>query len=373
MTMRHRVAVAAVAAVVGVAAIVVILIIVGLDQGIGDGGAATSATVTPLDVAVDSAGNLYIADLGRRIRKVTPDGDISTIVAGDCTDDGMINISHVAVDGEGNAFFPSGELLCRMAVDGTITVVAGKPNPSKRFGMPMSPCQGIETGNLRGRATDIEVCPDAVVLDAVGNAYFVDESNFGHRLVRMVTEAGDMSTLELGGSRPSCIDGVGATAVPDPTALAMDEEGNLFVVDYAGCQVLKVDADGTITVVAGSGMWGSSGDGGLAVDAAIVPRALAIDTEGNVYIVDDLGHLVRKVSPDGIISKVAGNGSLAFSGDGGQALAAAMYPRGIAVDRAGNLYIADYANRVLKVSPDGIVSTVAGDGSVQEPPCGDSC
>ena len=166
--------------------------------------------------------------------------------------------------------------------------------------------------------------------------------------------------------RPGCLDG--ESGLVDPYALAIDEEGNLYVSDYAGCQVLKVEVDGTTTVVAGSGGRGSSGDGGLAVDAGIVPSALAVDTEGNVYITDYLGHRVRRVSPDGIISTVAGNGSNAFSGDGGQAVAAGMDPLEIAVDSVGNLYISDLNDRVRKVSPDGIVSTVAGNGSIQATP-----
>lgn len=356
--MRRRVTFA-IAAAIGVAAIVAI-VVVRRDHGIGDGGPATSATVSPTDVAVDSAGNLYIADVGERIRKVTPDGVISTIAGDDRRDNGdVVGIFDVAVDAEGNAVFSDGGRLRRVAVDGTIATIAG----TAEF------CPG-RYGQLRGQATAIEVCPDDVVIDAAGNSYFVDNSDINQSHVRMVTGAGDISTLDLALRRLDCIGsdfGGGIVGPVQPYALAIDDAGSLYVSDYPACQVLKVDADGTTTVVAGSGRRDSSGDGGPAVDAGIVPSALAVDSEGNVYITDYLGHRVRRVSTAGVISTVAGNGSTEFSGDGGQAVAAGMSPQGIAVDRAGNLYIAD-DNRVRKVSTEGIVSTVAGNGSIQRTP-----
>lgn len=338
----------AIASVTGVAVSVVMVVIVAVvvslirdDDGVGDGGPATSATVSPRDVAIDAAGNLYIVDSeSRGIRKVTPGGVISTIAADEVRSDGSFAFpSHVAVDGEGNALFSGGVGVRRMAVNG-ITTVAG--------------------------TADADYLVDDFVMDAAGNLYFIDFNANGSHVWR-VSGAGDVSTVDLAGPRRNCFDGkVGPVT---PVALAVDEHGNLYVADDEGCQALKVDADGTITVVAGSGGRGPSGDGGRAVDAAIVPSELAVDQGGNVYITDHFSHRVRRVSPDGIISTVAGNGSDAFSGDGGKAVDAGMNPWGIAVDGAGNLYIADLNNRVRKVSADGIVSTVAGDGSFHRTDC----
>lgn len=367
--MRRRVALAAVA-VVGVAAIVVSVVLVRRDHGLGDGGLATSATVEPSDVAVDSAGTLYIVDSYSRIRKVTPDGVISTIAGDDIPFNfDVVNISNVAVDAEGRAVFSDGGRLRRVGLDGTITTVAGRS--------VSCPLDHAET--RPGRATAIGVCPYDVITDAAGNSYFVDLNYNNQSHVLKVTEAGDISPLDRvrRRSRPDCLEGSGFdhrepgdVGPVQPDALAIDEAGNLYVSDYLACQVLKVSADGVITVVAGSGRSVSSGDGGPAVDAGIVPGALAVDRAGNVYIVDidttpGVGNRVRRVSPDGVISTVAGNGSSAFSGDGGQAVDAGMSAHGIAVDRAGNLYIAD-DTRVRRVSPDGVVSTVAGDGSIQK-------
>ena len=159
-----------------------------------------------------------------------------------------------------------------------------------------------------------------------------------------------------------------------PGGLALDGAGNLFIADIDNHRIRKVSADGIITTVVGNGVPGFSGDGGPALDAQLyLPAALAVDGKGNVFILDWgdtygpadapgvlAGNRVRRVSPDGMITTVAGNGLPGFSGDGGPATDAQLSrPGGIAADSAGNLFIADtYNQRIRKVSSDGIITTV---------------
>jgi len=148
--------------------------------------------------------------------------------------------------------------------------------------------------------------------------------------------------------------------------IVKDSSGNLYVSDAGHHRVRKVDAGtGIITTIAGNGSWGFSGDGALAISATLnTPQGLAIDGAGNLYIVDNGNNRIRKVTPAGVITTVAGNGAAEYSGDGDQAIYAGLNrPRGVVVDGSGNLFIADTTNhRVRKVDPSGTITTVAGNG-----------
>jgi hypothetical protein len=142
--------------------------------------------------------------------------------------------------------------------------------------------------------------------------------------------------------------------------------GNLFIADYGNHRVRKVTPGGVISTVAGNGTAGFSGDGGPATSARLYnPSGVAIDASGNLFIADLNNNRIRKVTPDGIISTVAGNGASGYGGDGGLATSAQLNgPSGIAVNAGGNLFIVDYGNHcVRKVTPDGVISTVMGDGT----------
>jgi sugar lactone lactonase YvrE len=150
-----------------------------------------------------------------------------------------------------------------------------------------------------------------------------------------------------------------------PFSVVVDAAGNLFIADAYNNRVRQVNPAGMISTVAGTGQAGFSGDGGPASKARLsLPSLMASDLAGNLFISEQNNQRVRKVSPDGLIATVAGTGKIGFSGDGGPATAAPLnWPRGLAVDAAGNLYIADHYNhRIRKVSPDGIITTVAGSG-----------
>ncbi|MEE8062232.1 MAG: HYR domain-containing protein, partial [Gemmatimonadales bacterium] len=152
-----------------------------------------------------------------------------------------------------------------------------------------------------------------------------------------------------------------------PTGVAVDASGNFYLAAQGLHRVFKVDINGTLTVVAGNGTRGFSGDGGPATTAALnSPFGVAVDAAGNLFIADVINNRIRKVDTSGIITTVAGNGTVGFSGDGGPATTAALaFPSGVAVDAAGNLFIADQINqRIRKVDTSGIITTVAGNGTL---------
>ncbi len=166
-------------------------------------------------------------------------------------------------------------------------------------------------------------------------------------------------------------DGQAATKtwIPGLSAIALDRNGNLYIFDVSSSKVRKVDSAGLISTVAGNGVPGFGGDGGPAVNAQLFGTnnsGIAIDGQDNLYISDGNNQRIRKVDANGIITTIAGNGSAGFSGDGGPAVQASFfYPEGIALDAQGSLYIADSSNnRIRKVTSDGIIRTVAGNGNV---------
>jgi sugar lactone lactonase YvrE len=152
-----------------------------------------------------------------------------------------------------------------------------------------------------------------------------------------------------------------------PIGLAVDALGNLYIADFDNQRVRRVSVDGIITTVAGTGQAGSSGDNGPAINARLnAPDYLVFDPAGNLFIAEDFGHRVRKVSPDGMITTVAGGGKpVSGVGDGGPATnASIVWPHGLALDREDNLFIAEAGReRVRRVSPDGTITTVAGTGT----------
>ena len=150
----------------------------------------------------------------------------------------------------------------------------------------------------------------------------------------------------------------------NPDRVAVDKQGNLYIADYSNYSVRKVGVDGTVSAVAGNGSFGYAGDGSSSGSQLSTIHDVAVDAAGNVYIADTLNSRVRMVNSAGTISTVAGNGSRGYDGDGGPAANATLYfPAGLALDSAGNLYIADYGNAtVRKVDRNGSISTVAGVG-----------
>jgi uncharacterized repeat protein (TIGR01451 family) len=328
----------------------------------GDGGAPTSAQLAdPQGVAADSSGNLYIADTGgARIRKVA--GGIITTLAGGAINDGGMAVfgffnqpSGVARDNAGNTYIADtgNDRVRKVTAAGAITTVAGT-------GAPGFAGDG-------GAATAARLyAPQGLALDAAGNLYIADTSNYR---VRKLDGAGNISTVAGNGSCCSTTgDGAAATGarIGQPYGLAVDSAGDLYISDINNNVIRKVNASGIITTVAGAGSYGYSGDGGPATRAKLDgPYGLAVDAAGSLYIADRYNNRVRKVDGSGNISTVAGDGTCCFGGDGGPATNAELCsPTGLAVDAAGNLYIADSCNeRIRRVDTGGTITTLAGNGS----------
>ena len=343
----------------------------------GDRGPATEANLGPVKgAALDPSGNLYVVDAGNcLIVKISPDGTL-TVVAGNgiqgfsgdggpATNASLSSPEDVAVDAAGKVFIADtlNRRIRQVSPDGIISTVAG----SGRFGF--SGDGGAATSASLGS-------PVGVTVDAAGNLFIADR--FNHR-IRQVSPVGIIRTYAGTGFHTGFIDGEGGdprddlgdggpatdASLLDAVAVAADAAGNLFIADRLNYRVRQVSPDGIIRTVAGKGISGFSGDGGLALDASLAnPQGVAIDAAGNLFIADAGNGRIRQVSPDGIIQTVAGRGEFGFSGDGGNATNASVNnPQGVAVDAAGNLFIADRDNnRVRQVSADGIIQTIAGNG-----------
>jgi len=187
-------------------------------------------------------------------------------------------------------------------------------------------------------------------------------------IAQFVCHAQTITRVAGGGDSNVLGDGGLATngSLAEPTSVAFDAAGNLYIADYMNNRIRKVDTNGVITTVAGNGTPDSTGDGGLATKAAIhLPWGVAVDGAGNIYFSERINSRVRRVNPLGIINTIAGTGSSGYFGDGGLARQAQLYnPTGLAVDGAGNLYIADTVNgRIRIVKTDGTIQTVAGKGA----------
>jgi hypothetical protein len=236
--------------------------------------------------------------------------------------------------------------------EGTITTIAGTGTPGN-------------TGD-GGPATSAQLnLPSDTVVSPSGTTYI---SDYNANVVRAVSPGGAISTVAGTGTAGYTGDNGPATSaeLDGPAGLALDGSGNLYIADYLNHVVREVSPSGTITTMAGTGTFDSSGDGGPATSATLRgPVSVAVDLSGNRYIADRASHDVRKVTPAGIISTFAGTGADATYGDGGPATAAAfLAPSAVATDRSGNLYIADSAAHVVrKVDPTGTINAFAGDGT----------
>jgi uncharacterized protein (TIGR03437 family) len=323
----------------------------GLYKAPTDGVPATISYLNqPRGVAVDAAGNIYIVDRdNNRVRKVGPTGIISTVagtgVRGFSGDGGpatsaLLNLpwGGIALDSSGNLYIADSDnsRVRKVSPAGIITTVAG--NGAWAF-----------SGD-GGPATSASVAqPWGVAVDTDGNLYIADLSN---QRIRRVSPSGIISTVAGNGTPGFSGDGGAATGalLSSPSAVAVDAAGNLYIADTNNQRVRRVRPDGIINTAAGNGVAAFSGDGGPATAASLSsPRGVTVDRVGALLIADTNNNRVRKVGPDGIITTVAGGSQ--YLGDGGISLNAFVsIPWGVAVDSAGNLYIADSSNdRIRKV------------------------
>ncbi len=329
----------------------------------GDGGPATAAQLnSPTGIAVDSSGNLYIADSANlRIRKVSG-SNISTVAgnglnsfSGDmwpATAAQMDAPQGVAVDASGNIYVAdtANNVVRRVGLDGIISRFAGTGVAG--FGGDNSAATGAQLNAPRG-----------VAVDAAGNVYIADTLNSRIRKVSggTITTVAGSGTPGFGGDDGAA----GSAQLNTPMGVAVDASGNLYIADLNNQRIRRVSAGGTITTVAGNGIQGYGGDGGPATAAPLnLPQSVAVDARGMLYIADSGNNRVRRVTADGTISTIAGNGQVGYSGDGGQAANAQLgNPSGVAVDVAGSVFVSDGGTRVRRILPGGVIDTIAGSGT----------
>jgi DNA-binding CsgD family transcriptional regulator/sugar lactone lactonase YvrE len=324
-----------------------------------DGGLATAtALVHPLAVAIGPGGETYIAE-GNRVREVRRDGRIVTLAgtgeAGYSGDDGQARLAQLnspqglAVDSGGNVYIADSLNHCirRVAGDGTIATVAGTGKAG-------------DSGD-NGPAIRAQLVLPVGVAIGFGDTLLIADT--GNNKVREVASNGVISTIAGTGEAGYRGDGGQATyaVLNAPTGLAFDAEGNLYIADSLNERVRKVDVNDVIVTAAGNGTAGFGGDAGPATDASLdlatnplggSGQGVAVDTQGNLYIADAQNHRVRRVDVRGTITTVAGTGQVGGAGDGGAAARAELnVPVGVAVDAYGAVYVADAEdNRVRRIA-----------------------
>jgi sugar lactone lactonase YvrE len=266
-----------------------------------DGPGTVATFSSPEGVAVDASGNIYVADYGNdKIRKITSTGVVSTLAG---------------IDAFGSD-------------DGPVATAT--------FNLPMD-----------------------VAVDASGNVYVADYNN---NKIRKITWSGIVSTLAGSGVQGST-DGTGAAATFHlPTGVAVDASGNVYVADSESNKIRKITPGGVVTTLAGSGSAGNA-DGSGAAASFNNPRGVTVDAFGNIYVADHGNHKIRKITPAGTVSTLAGSGTLG-STDGIGTAASFRFPHSVAVDVFGNVYVADKSNnKIRKITKAGVVSTLSGSGS----------
>lgn len=323
--------------------------------GSADGAGAAARFSRPTGITVDDVGQLYVTDSGNNtIRSITSSGVVTTFagVAGQAgTANGAASQARftrptgIAVDTDGFVYVTDGtSTIRRISSTGVTTTVAGTPD---------------ELGNINGSGAAARFyTPRALAVNNSGSVFIADTNNDS---IRVLTAAGAVTTL-AGSPAPASVDAVGTSArFSFPTSVAVDRNGNVHVTDLLNHTIRRITSLGIVTTYAGTpGLPGSANGIGRAARFSS-PSAIAVDSDGSLYVADTGNHTIRKISVVGNVSTLAGTAGLAGSANGAGATARFDRPSGIAVDSAGNVYVSDtYNHTIRKITSTGVVTTLAG-------------
>ncbi|HEY1791373.1 MAG TPA: hypothetical protein VGG34_00530, partial [Opitutaceae bacterium] len=324
--------------------------------GYVDGTGSQAEFDEPWGTAIDPSGNIYLADLGNyEVRKITASATTSTLAGtpdmGHADGTGAAAEfylpSGVGVDPSGNVFVAdqSNDVIRKITPAGVVTTFAGTPGSN-----------GSADGT--GPAAQFNF-PYGLAVDGSGNVYVADK---GNNTIRKITPAGVVTTLAGTPGAGGSANGTGAAATfNQPLGVAVDAAGNVYVSEGNSETIRKITPSGAVTTLAGTAGASGSADGTGAAARFALPIGLTVDPAGNVYVADATNDEVRKITPAGVVTTVAGSAQQAGSADGTGSNARFFYPTGVVIDPSGNLYLSDYSNNEIRmITPAGVVTTLAG-------------
>jgi hypothetical protein len=329
-------------------------------KGDSDGIGTAARFNEPQGVAVDSSGNIYVGDtFNGTVRKIAPDGTVTTLAGsiagfgGDSDGKGSAALFYlplgVAADSSSNVYVADAynSTVRKITPDGTVTTLAG-----------MARVRGSDDGT---GSSAFFYKPSSVAVDGSGNVYVADTVN---NTIRKVTAAGVVTTLAGIRGTSGYLDGTGSDArFLSPEGVAADSSGNVFVADTGNNSIRKITAAGAVTTLAGSHLSSGSRDGTGFAALFASPTGMAVDSSGNIYVTDVDNDLIRRVTPAGVVTTIGGAAGIIGSTDGTGSGALFNSPYGVAVDSAGNVYVADTFNNTIRKGVSAGGSSGGGQGS----------
>jgi sugar lactone lactonase YvrE len=322
--------------------------------GSANGSGSNARFFHPMGLAVDSATNVYVAEYGNHlVRKISPAYAVSTLAgvpgvygSTDGLGGRLYQPEAVTIDQAGNVYVADAgnAAIRRISPDGTLTTLAGSPGT---------------VGNADGSGTSaLFYQPAGICADSATNLYVAD---YFANTIRLISRTGSVTTLAGLPGAPGSADGANSSArFWAPQGLAMGGNGTVYVADTANSTIRVMTAAGMVTTLAGSPSCGSA-NGAAASARFYSPRNVAVDSQNNIYVADTQNSVIRQITPLGAVTVLAGTPGLFGSADGPGATALFSGPQGIAVDADGNVYVADTGNSTIrKITPGGVTSTLAG-------------
>jgi streptogramin lyase len=311
----------------------------------------------PYGITIDAAGNLYVSEIqNQTIRKISPAAVVTTLagqVSVSGTNDGTGSLaqfnspSGLALDSATNVYVADyyNYTIRKVTPAGVVTTVAGQP--------------GVDGYQDGGHNVAMFDQPAGVAVDPAGNIYVADYQN---NVIREIAPSGQVSTPAGTPQVSGSLDGAGTVALfYNPNSVTLDKAGNLYVADNANNTIRKINPSRVVSTLAGRAAISSSTDGTGSAAGFNGPNSLVVDPSGNIYVADETGNTIRKITPAGVVTTLAGSDGLSGSTDATGAAARFNHPEGVAVDKSDNVYVADQSNNTIrKITPAGAVSTFAG-------------